>query len=42
MHIQVVNFQLNDIDDHPYRQECDECAPIFADVPGLISKVCVG
>lgn len=39
MHIQIVNFQLNDIDDQQYRQECDECAPAFAEIPGLISKV---
>jgi hypothetical protein len=39
MHIQVVNFQLNDIDEQQYRQECDECAPVFATIPGLISKV---
>ena len=39
MHIQIVNFQLNDIDDQQYRQESDECAPAFAEIPGLISKV---
>ena len=39
MHIQIVSFQLNDIDDQQYRQECDECAPAFAEIPGLISKV---
>ena len=39
MHIQILNFQLNDIDDQQYRQDCDECAPAFAEVPGLISKI---
>lgn len=39
MHIQLVNFQLNGIDEREYRQECDEAAPVFAAVPGLMSKV---
>ena len=39
MHIQVVTFQLNDIDEQQYRQDCDACAPALAEIPGLISKV---
>ena len=39
MHIQVVNFHLNDLSDAEFRGLCDEVAPAFAEVPGLISKV---
>ena len=39
MHIQVVNFHLNDLSDADFRGLCDEVAPAFAEVPGLISKV---
>jgi quinol monooxygenase YgiN len=39
MHIQVVNFHLNDLSDADFRALCDEVAPAFAEVPGLISKV---
>ena len=39
MHIEVVNFHLNDLSDAEFRAHCDELAPAFAEVPGLISKV---
>jgi heme-degrading monooxygenase HmoA len=39
MHIQVINFHLNDLSESGYRALCDEVAPAFAEVPGLISKV---
>ena len=39
MHIQIVNFQLEGIDEADYRALCDEVAPAFAALPGLISKV---
>ena len=39
MHVQVVNFQLTGIDDAAFRELCDQLAPNFADVGGLISKV---
>ena len=39
MHIQIVNFHLNCIDDAQYRQACDQEAPTFAAIPGLLSKV---
>jgi len=39
VHIQIVNFQLNGIDDARYRQACDEEAAVFAAIPGLLSKV---
>jgi quinol monooxygenase YgiN len=39
MHIQIINFQLNGIDEQQYREVCDQIAPAFAAVPGLLSKV---
>jgi heme-degrading monooxygenase HmoA len=39
MHIQVINFHLHDLSESGYRALCDEVAPAFAEVPGLISKV---
>jgi hypothetical protein len=39
VHIQIVNLSLQDLSDTDYRQACDGLAPVFADVPGLISKV---
>jgi hypothetical protein len=37
--ILIVNFSLNGISDAEYRDQCDEVAPAFAAVPGLLSKV---
>jgi hypothetical protein len=39
MHVQIVTFQLNGIDDAQYRGACEEEAPGFAAVPGLLSKI---
>ena len=39
MHIQIVNFNLKDISDADYRSVCDGLANVFAQMPGLISKV---
>lgn len=39
MHIQIINLHLKDLSDSDYRQACEGLAPVFADVPGLISKV---
>jgi heme-degrading monooxygenase HmoA len=39
MHIQVINFRLRGISDSDYRTLCDQLAPSFRDVPGLVSKV---
>lgn len=39
MHIQIVNLHLRDLTDLDYRQACEGLAPVFAEVPGLISKV---
>lgn len=39
MHVQIVNFQLSGIDEEQYRATCDELAPAFAAVAGLVAKV---
>lgn len=39
MYMQIVNFQLKDISEDAYRAMCDQLAPTFAALPGLISKV---
>jgi len=39
VHIQIINFHLEGIGEAEYRAHCDEVAPAFAKVPGLISKV---
>lgn len=39
MHIQVINFRLRGLSESDYRTLCDQLAPSFRDVPGLISKV---
>lgn len=39
MHIQIVNFNLSGPTDAEFRGICDQIAPAFAEVPGLISKV---
>ena len=38
MHIQVVNFNLKDLSDRDFRQASSDLAPMFAAVPGLLSK----
>jgi len=39
MHLQIINFQLQDLSEADYFKVCDELAPAFAAVPGLSSKV---
>ena len=38
MHVLIVNFQLDGVTEEQYRGLCDEEAPAFAEVPGLVSK----
>jgi quinol monooxygenase YgiN len=38
MHIQIVNFKLNDLSDADYRKAAADLATAFADVDGLLSK----
>jgi len=39
MHIQIINFHLEDVSEADFRAHAEEVAPAFAEVPGLISKV---
>lgn len=39
MYVTVINFHLEDWTEDAYRALCDEVAPAFAEVPGLIAKV---
>jgi putative monooxygenase ydhR len=39
MHISVFEYRIQDIDDAAWSRTCDELAPAFAAVPGLLSKV---
>lgn len=39
MHIQIINFELNGITEEQYVGMCEQLAPDFAALPGLISKV---
>lgn len=39
MHIQIVNFNLKGISEADYQALCDQLAPAFATMPGLIAKV---
>lgn len=38
MHILIINFTLNNVSRSEYEAICDEVAPAFAEIPGLISK----
>ncbi|MDG1051107.1 MAG: YdhR family protein [Planctomycetota bacterium] len=38
MHVLVVNFQLDGLPRDQYEQVCNELAPTFAAIPGLVSK----
>lgn len=39
MHVQIVTFTLEGIDDAAYRARVDAVAPAFAQLPGLRAKV---
>jgi hypothetical protein len=40
MHIQIVNFNLQDMSHADFARACDEqFAPAFSNIPGLISKM---
>ena len=38
MHILIINFNLEGITRAEYETICDEVAPVFAEVPGLVCK----
>ena len=39
MHVQVVNFNLKEMSVDEFHGVCDEVAPTFAAIPGLLAKV---
>jgi hypothetical protein len=39
MHIQIVNFRLKGVTEEDYAGLCDELAPSYAAVPGLVRKI---
>lgn len=39
MEVLIVNFSLEGMSEGQYEELCNEVAPAFADVPGLVSKV---
>jgi hypothetical protein len=39
MELLIINFRLEGITETDYRTVCDQIAPAFAAVPGLVSKV---
>jgi heme-degrading monooxygenase HmoA len=39
MHVQIVNFELDGVTEQDYIAMCEQLAPEFAALPGLISKV---
>jgi N-acetyl-1-D-myo-inositol-2-amino-2-deoxy-alpha-D-glucopyranoside deacetylase len=39
MHIAVLGYRIQDVDETGWSQICDELAPVFAAVPGLINKI---
>ena len=39
MEVVIINFSLDGLSEAEYRAQCDEIAPVFAAVPGLVSKV---
>ena len=39
MHVQIIEFHLNDMSDGEYLEACEQLAPAFAAIPGLLAKV---
>ena len=39
MHIQVITFTLDGIDEAAYRAHAEQSAPVFAALPGLRAKI---
>jgi Putative mono-oxygenase ydhR len=39
MHMQVITFKLDGIDDAAYRAHAEQNAPVFAALPGLRAKI---
>jgi len=39
MHILIVTFQLKGLTPEQYHPQCEQMAPVFANVPGLLAKM---
>lgn len=39
MHVQIINFRLKDVSEEDYAGLCDNLAPSYAAVPGLVQKI---
>jgi hypothetical protein len=39
MHVQIINYQIQDLSEEDYLKLCNDIAPTFAAVPGLLAKV---
>jgi hypothetical protein len=39
MYVQIINLKLKDVSEEDYFKLCDDLAPTFAAVPGLVHKV---
>ncbi len=39
MHVQIINFNLKGISEQDYTRLCEDLAPAFAGLPGLMKKV---
>lgn len=39
MHVKIINFNLSDMTVDEYAAACDQLAPAFAELPGLLAKV---
>jgi heme-degrading monooxygenase HmoA len=38
MHIKIITFSLDGISEEAYRQQVETVAPVFTELPGLVSK----
>ena len=39
MYVQIVNFELDGMDENQYRELCDQLAPAFESMEGLLTKL---
>ena len=39
MHVKIINFNLVDMSEDGYAQACEQLAPAFAELPGLLAKI---
>lgn len=39
MHVKIINFNLVDMTEEGYADACDQLAPAFAALPGLLTKI---